>query len=64
MFELNKKELQDLRSKISSTKALGSNLLTLEARQKMVKESLSKAIEELHTGKVKHNAHGLFRTNL
>ena len=64
MFELNKKELQDLRSKISAIKALGSNLLTLEARKKMVKESLSKAIEELHTGKVKHNAHGLFRTNL
>ena len=64
MFELNKKELQDLRSKFSAIKALGSNLLTLEARQKMVKESLSKAIEELHTGKVKHNAHGLFRTNL
>lgn len=31
-----------------------------KAQQKMVEESLTKAFDELHTGKVKHNARNLF----
>ena len=31
-----------------------------KAHQKMVEESLTKAFDELHTGKVKHNARSLF----
>jgi hypothetical protein len=30
------------------------------AQQKMVKESLTKAFDELHTGKAKHDARSLF----
>ena len=48
-------------SKNSATEALRSNRLTLEAQQKLVKESLTKAIEELHAGKSKHNACTLFK---
>ena len=31
-----------------------------KAQQKMVEESLTRAFDELHTGKVKHNARNLF----
>ena len=33
---------------------------TTKAQQEMVKESLTKAFDELHSGKVKHNARSLF----
>lgn len=47
----------------SVRKALAKRILeenTTKAQQKMVKESLTKAIEELHRGKAKHNARALF----
>ena len=48
----------------SVRKALAKRILeenTTKAQQKMVKESLTKAIEELHAGKSKHNACTLFK---
>ena len=36
------------------------NVEAAMAQQKMVKESLTKAFDELHTGKAKHDARSLF----
>ena len=44
-------------------KALAKRMLeedAAKAQQKMVKESLTQAFDELQTGKVKHNARNLF----
>ena len=33
------------------------------AQQKMVKDSLTRAFDELHSGKIRHNARDLFKKN-
>jgi len=49
----------------SVRKALTERLLSeykkTEAQQQMVKESLTKAFDELHSGKVNHDARNLFK---
>ena len=54
--KVNEALLRGMRPELNSTAAIRQ-----WAQQQMVKESLTRAFDELHSGKVHHNARDLFK---
>ena len=46
---------------ITSVQSQTPEISTVDAQQQMVSESLSRAVDDLHAGKVRHDARNLFK---